>query len=135
MISEDVGLSLDKVEPAMLGSAKKVTISKDDTIILDGAGEKSAIQERGDQIREAMENSTSDYDRYSKLSVGGTPHHATSACRPQFAPHARFLFHMVRESWHKRYRWVRQYSSLVPVMLGTRRRCHATCEIPSTCTL
>ena len=63
-ISEDVGLSLDKVEPTMLGSAKKVTISKDDTIILDGAGEKSAIQERGDQIREAMENSTSDYDRY-----------------------------------------------------------------------
>ncbi len=65
VISEDVGLSLDKVEPHMLGSAKKVTISKDDTIILDGAGEKSAIQERGDQIREAMENSTSDYDRYS----------------------------------------------------------------------
>ena len=72
VISEDVGLSLDKVEPTMLGSAKKVTISKDDTIILDGAGEKSAIQERGDQIREAMENSTSDYDRYSGAQAAAT---------------------------------------------------------------
>jgi chaperonin GroEL len=63
VISEDVGLSLDKVEPHMLGTAKKVTISKDDTIILDGGGEKSAIQERGDQIREAIDASTSDYDR------------------------------------------------------------------------
>lgn len=79
MISEDVGLSLDKVEPAMLGSAKKVTISKDDTIILDGAGEKSAIQERGDQIRDAMENSSSDYDRYSRLFVSGTLLYAITA--------------------------------------------------------
>ena len=63
VISEDVGLSLDKVEPTMLGTAKKVTISKDDTIILDGGGAKEAIQERSDQIREAIDNSSSDYDR------------------------------------------------------------------------
>ena len=65
VISEDVGLSLDKVEPAMLGTAKKVTISKDDTIILDGGGQKAAIQERSDQIREAIDNASSDYDRCS----------------------------------------------------------------------
>lgn len=81
VISEDVGLSLDKVEPHMLGSAKKVTISKDDTIILDGAGEKSAIQERGDQIREAMENSTSDYDRYSSAQTLKEHYFATTLCR------------------------------------------------------
>jgi chaperonin GroEL len=63
VISEDVGLSLDKVNLSHLGSAKKVSISKDDTIILDGAGEKERINERSDQIREAIEASTSDYDR------------------------------------------------------------------------
>ncbi|CAK0780084.1 Chaperonin CPN60-2, mitochondrial [Coccomyxa viridis] len=76
VISEDVGLSLDKVEPTMLGTAKKVTISKDDTIILDGGGAKGAIQERSDQIREAIDNASSDYDReklqerLAKLSGG-----------------------------------------------------------------
>lgn len=58
------------------GSAKKVTVTKDDTIILDGAGAKAAIEERCEQIREAMETSTSDYDReklqerLAKLSGG-----------------------------------------------------------------
>lgn len=71
MISEDVGLSLDKVEPTMLGTAKKVTISKDDTIILDGGGAKGAIQERSDQIREAIDNASSDYDRCARRAEGG----------------------------------------------------------------
>lgn len=64
VVSEDVGLSLDKVDMSKLGQAKKVSISKDDTIILDGGGEKEKINERSDQIRDAIEASTSDYDRY-----------------------------------------------------------------------
>lgn len=63
LISDDLGMKLEKVEPDMLGRAKKVTISKDDTIILDGGGATAAIEGRCDQIRDAMENSTSDYDR------------------------------------------------------------------------
>ena len=63
LISDDLGMKLEKVEPDMLGRAKKVTISKDDTIILDGGGAGPAIEGRCDQIRDAMENSTSDYDR------------------------------------------------------------------------
>ena len=47
----------------MMGRAKKITITKDDTIILDGSGDKSAIGERCDQIREAIAQSQSDYDR------------------------------------------------------------------------
>lgn len=63
VISEDLGLTLEKVDISMMGRAKKVTISKDDTIILDGLGDKSAIVERCDQIRQSIENSTSDYDK------------------------------------------------------------------------
>ena len=63
VISEDLGLTLEKVDIGMMGRAKKVTISKDDTIILDGLGDKSAITERCDQIRESIEVSSSDYDR------------------------------------------------------------------------
>ena len=47
----------------MMGRAKKITITKDDTIILDGSGDKTAIGERCDQIREAIAQSQSDYDR------------------------------------------------------------------------
>ena len=65
-----MGLSLDKVDAAALGGARKVTISKDDTIILDGAGDKAAINERSDQIRDAIENASSDYDRYAPVDVG-----------------------------------------------------------------
>ncbi|KAJ0034910.1 hypothetical protein Pint_25252 [Pistacia integerrima] len=60
----------------MLGSCKKVTISKDDTVVLDGAGDKKAIEERCEQIRSAIELSSSDYDkeklqeRLAKLSGG-----------------------------------------------------------------
>lgn len=76
LVSEDLGLKLEKVTPDMLGRAKRVTISKDDTIILDGAGDKKAIEERCEQIREAVNVSTSDYDkekaqeRLAKLSGG-----------------------------------------------------------------
>lgn len=63
VISEDLGLKLESTDISMMGRAKKITITKDDTIILDGGGDKSAIGERCDQIREAITQSTSDYDK------------------------------------------------------------------------
>jgi chaperonin GroEL (HSP60 family) len=50
LISEDLGLKLEKVQPDMLGSAKRVTVSKDETIILDGGGDKKAIEEQCEQV-------------------------------------------------------------------------------------
>ncbi|GMN61441.1 hypothetical protein TIFTF001_030529 [Ficus carica] len=76
VITEELGLNLEKVDLDMLGSCKKVTVSKDDTVILDGAGDKKSIEERCEQIRSAIENTTSDYDkeklqeRLAKLSGG-----------------------------------------------------------------
>jgi len=76
VISEDLGYKLEEVEMSMLGSAKKVTVSKDDTILLDGAGEKTSIEERCDQLRDLIAESQSDYDRekmterLAKLSGG-----------------------------------------------------------------
>ncbi|KAG6433616.1 hypothetical protein SASPL_105231 [Salvia splendens] len=76
VITEELGMNLDDVELDILGSCKKVTISKDDTVILDGSGEKKSIEERCEQIRSAVELSTSDYDkeklqeRLAKLSGG-----------------------------------------------------------------
>ncbi|KAL7105668.1 hypothetical protein ACP275_07G058300 [Erythranthe tilingii] len=76
VITEELGMNLDDVELDMLGSCKKVTISKDDTVVLDGAGEKKSIEERCEQIRSTIELSTSDYDkeklqeRLAKLSGG-----------------------------------------------------------------
>ncbi|KAL6191914.1 hypothetical protein ACLB2K_038303 [Fragaria x ananassa] len=76
VITEELGLNLEKVDTDMLGTCKKVTISKDDTVILDGAGDKKALEERCEQIRSAIEASTSDYDkeklqeRLAKLSGG-----------------------------------------------------------------
>ncbi|KAK4754421.1 hypothetical protein SAY87_002525 [Trapa incisa] len=76
VITEDLGMNLEKVDLDMLGSCKKVTISKDDSVILDGAGDKNIIEERCEQIRLAIEASTSDYDkeklqeRLAKLSGG-----------------------------------------------------------------
>src|SRR5277367_6359742 len=63
VISEDLGIKLDKVSISMLGTAKKVSITKDDTTIVDGAGQKSDIQARCSQIRAQVEETTSDYDR------------------------------------------------------------------------
>ena len=51
------------VWPVLTGAGTQVTISKDDTIVLDGAGDKSAITDRCDQIGESIKLSTSDYDR------------------------------------------------------------------------
>ncbi|WEF23395.1 chaperonin GroEL [Paracoccus sp. S3-43] len=63
VISEDLGMKLENVGIDMLGRAKKVTINKDNTTIVDGNGEKSEIEARVSQIRQQIEETTSDYDR------------------------------------------------------------------------
>jgi chaperonin GroEL len=62
-ISEDLGLKLENVELEQLGSAKRVVIDKDRTLIIEGAGKKKEIETRVDQIRKQIEATTSDYDR------------------------------------------------------------------------
>jgi chaperonin GroEL len=63
MISEDLGIKLENVTLNMLGEAKKVTIDKDNTTIVDGAGNPDDIKGRVEQIRSQIEQTTSDYDR------------------------------------------------------------------------
>lgn len=76
VISDEVGIKLENVNITMLGSAKKVTITKDDTTIVEGAGRKDDIQARCGQIKAQIEASTSDYDiekmkeRLAKLAGG-----------------------------------------------------------------
>ncbi len=76
VISEDLGIKLENVTLDMLGKAKRVTITKDDTTIVDGIGEKEAIEARIGQIKTQIENTTSDYDkeklqeRLAKLAGG-----------------------------------------------------------------
>ncbi|MEM1363205.1 MAG: chaperonin GroEL, partial [Pseudomonadota bacterium] len=63
VISEDLGMKLENVTIEMLGTAKKVSITKDETTIVDGAGEKAEIEARVGQIRQQIEETSSDYDR------------------------------------------------------------------------
>ena len=76
VISEEIGLELEKVTLEDLGTAKRVVVNKDNTIIVDGAGEETAIKGRISQIRSQIEESTSDYDkeklqeRLAKLAGG-----------------------------------------------------------------
>lgn len=63
VISEDMGHSLENVDESMLGTAAKVKVSKDDTIILDGEGDKTAIDERCALLRESADNASSDYEK------------------------------------------------------------------------
>ena len=63
VISEDLGIKLENVKINMLGQAKKIRITKDDTTIVDGAGKKQEIQARVAQIKAQIEETTSDYDR------------------------------------------------------------------------
>ncbi|MGO8868096.1 MAG: chaperonin GroEL [Alphaproteobacteria bacterium] len=63
VISEELGIKLENVKLDMLGRAKKVVITKEETTIVDGAGKKSDIQARCGQIRQQIEETTSDYDR------------------------------------------------------------------------
>jgi len=76
VISEDLGMKLESVTMDMLGTAKKVAITKDETTIIDGAGEKAEIQARVAQIKQQISETTSDYDqeklqeRLAKLAGG-----------------------------------------------------------------
>src|SRR5687768_879599 len=63
MISEDLGIKLENVTVSMLGQAKRVTIDKDNTTIVDGAGESEQIKGRIESIRQQVEDTNSDYDR------------------------------------------------------------------------
>ncbi|MEL7277503.1 MAG: chaperonin GroEL, partial [Pseudomonadota bacterium] len=63
VISEDLGMKLENVGMDMLGTSKKVRITKDETTIVDGAGEKAEIEARVAQIRQQIDETTSDYDR------------------------------------------------------------------------
>ncbi len=67
VVSEDLGVKLDSVELEMLGTAKRVTITKDNTTVVEGGGKKKDITARAETIRKAIEKTTSDYDR-EKLS-------------------------------------------------------------------
>ncbi len=76
VISEELGMKLENVTLDMLGSAKRVEITKDETTIIDGDGEKDLIEARAAQIRKQIEETSSDYDReklqerLAKLSGG-----------------------------------------------------------------
>ena len=76
LISEDIGLKLENVQISDLGQAKRVTIDKENTTIVEGAGKKADLQARIQQIRNEMEQTTSDYDkeklqeRLAKLAGG-----------------------------------------------------------------
>jgi chaperonin GroEL len=76
LVSEDLGIKLENVGIEMLGKAKKVSITKDDTTIVDGSGAKEAIEARIAQIKRQIEDTTSDYDkeklqeRLAKLAGG-----------------------------------------------------------------
>ncbi|MFE1633056.1 chaperonin GroEL [Acinetobacter baumannii] len=63
VISEEVGMSLEQATLQDLGTARKITVSKENTVIVDGAGDAAAIAERVQQIRAQIEESTSEYDR------------------------------------------------------------------------
>ncbi|MEW6597400.1 MAG: chaperonin GroEL [Pseudomonadota bacterium] len=76
VISEDLGIKLENVNLDMLGKAKKVTINKDDTTVVDGSGDRADIDARIAQIKKQIEDTTSDYDkeklqeRLAKLTRG-----------------------------------------------------------------
>ena len=75
-ISEDLGIKLENVEIEDLGQAKRVTVDKDNTLVVEGGGSKKDIQGRADQIRMQVDRTTSDYDkeklmeRLAKLTGG-----------------------------------------------------------------
>ena len=63
VISDDMGMTFENITPAVLGSAKRVVVSKDKTLLVNGNGDSNAIKDRADEIRKSISTSTSDYDR------------------------------------------------------------------------
>ncbi|MBQ6110480.1 MAG: chaperonin GroEL [Alphaproteobacteria bacterium] len=76
VISDDMGMTFENITPAVLGSAKRIVVSKDKTLLVNGNGDKEAIKNRADEIRKSLSTTTSEYDkeklaeRLAKL-VGG----------------------------------------------------------------
>ena len=76
VLSEELGVKLENVDPSHLGRAKRIVVDRDSTTIISGAGDKTAIEARKQQIRQLIEKTTSDYDRekleerLAKLSGG-----------------------------------------------------------------
>ena len=76
VISEELGMKLEDIQPEYLGSAKRIIVDKDNCVIVDGAGDKGDVESRCNQIKRQIEESTSDYDkeklqeRLAKLSGG-----------------------------------------------------------------
>lgn len=62
-IAEDIGLNIDEAELDVLGTCEKMIISKDDTIIMGGAGPKEEIEERVQTLESGIENTSSEYDK------------------------------------------------------------------------
>ncbi|NDD59020.1 MAG: chaperonin GroEL [Chlamydiae bacterium] len=85
LVTEEVGLKLEEVGLEVLGRVKKVKVSKDETTLVDGAGNSSAVQQRISQVRAEIANSTSDYDkekleeRLAKLAGGVAVIHVGAA--------------------------------------------------------
>ncbi|HNY25530.1 MAG TPA: chaperonin GroEL [Alphaproteobacteria bacterium] len=67
VVSDDMGMTFENITPAVLGSAKKVVVSKETTLLVNGAGDKKAIASRAEEIRKLLTKTTSEYDR-EKLS-------------------------------------------------------------------
>ncbi len=78
VISEEVGLQLEKATLTDLGQAKKIVITKENTTIIDGAGESSAIESRIKQIKAQIEETSSDCDREKLQKYGPTHDDLTS---------------------------------------------------------
>jgi chaperonin GroEL len=89
VITEDLGIKLEKVELSQLGQAKKIVVNKDNTTIIEGAGKKKDITARCEQIRSQIEKTTSDYDReklqerLAKLTGGVAVIKAGAATEPE----------------------------------------------------
>ena len=67
VVSDDMGMTFENITPEVLGSAKKVVVSKDSTLLAQGGGDKKAIEARADEIRKLLSTTTSEYDK-EKLS-------------------------------------------------------------------
>ena len=80
VISDELGMKIENVTLDMLGTAKRVEITKEDTTIIDGAGEKDLIAARAAQIRKEIEETTSDYDREKPKTL---PRWDNSSCKKE----------------------------------------------------
>jgi chaperonin GroEL len=88
-ITEDLGLKLENLTVADLGRAKRITVDKENTTIVEGAGKSSEIQGRVKQIRRQIEETTSDYDRRSSRSASPSSPAASPSSTSEPPPRSR----------------------------------------------